>query len=143
MLQPVPRCRYIWLNEGRTACYYLLAGEPPPLALTSLFSVSVPAGGLAPIASTKPPHLRQDGPPGWDGETIERSDRAPGNGPRALFFTCLLGDRPRRPGGLLDQAGAAELAAVEALERGRAFPYSIPCPMGKRRGWVPRDEIAG
>ncbi len=53
---------------------------------------------------------------------------------RALFFTCLSGDRPRRPGGLLDQAGAAELAAVEALERGRAFPYSIPCPMGMRRG---------
>jgi len=101
------------------------------------------------------------------GKRIERSNRAPGNGPRALFFTCLSGDgsrvrgylhlpttralfftclsgdRPRRPGGLLDQAGAAELAAVEALERGRAFPYSIPCPMGKRRGWVPRDEIAG
>ncbi len=77
-----------------------------------------------------------------DGTGKRSSDQTGPRGP-ALFFTCLLGDRPRRPGGLLDQAGAAELTAVEALERGRAFPYSIPCPMGKHRSWVPRDEIAG
>jgi len=79
MLQPVPRCRYIWLNEGRTACYYLLAGESPPSPPRCYFAVlsERSTGGLAPIASTKPPHLRQDGPPGWDGENGSSDQTGP------------------------------------------------------------------
>ena len=38
--------------------------------------------------------------------------------------------RPYSKVTVLSGGRAAELAAVEALDRGRAFLYSIPCPMG-------------
>ena len=67
-----------------------------------------------------PLHLRQDEPPGWDGETIERSGHAPRDGPRALFFTCSCFTAR------LTACSESELPA-ELLNRGRAFPCSAPC----------------
>jgi len=75
------------------------------------------------------PHLRWDEPPGWDGETIERSGHAPRDDARALFFTCSSFTAR------LTACSESELP-VEVLNRGHAFPCSAPCLQRKRRGWV-------
>ena len=57
---------------------------------------------------------------------IERSDRAPGNGPRALFFTCLLGDRPRRPGGCSTRPAPPSWPRSRPSNEAAPFPTQFP-----------------
>src|SRR5271157_2937148 len=69
--------------------------------------------------TARPPHLHHYGPPGWDGETTKRSDRAPGNGSRDLYRRMLveLGLTPSSRSRLKTTAKPARDAPAEFLAR--------------------------